>query len=118
MKVLLSDSNLITASKVASLLKIAGWEVLSASRWDKAKEILDENPDINVAIINLEGFDGEKLLENLKTHFPDVKVVAYCGHKNIDLQQKAESLGAEIVVPNSMIVSSVVSLVERLTSSA
>ncbi len=116
MKVLLSDSNLITSSKVSSLLKSQGWDVFSASRWNKAKELLDANPDIEVAVINLEGFGGVELLENLKRERPDIKVVAYCGHMNIQLQAKAKELGAEIVVPNSAIVSSAVELVKELTS--
>ncbi len=116
MKVLLSDSNLITSSKVSSLLKSQGWNVFSASRWNKAKELLDANPDIEVAVINLEGFGGVELLENLKRERPDIKVVAYCGHMNIQLQTKAKELGAEIVVPNSAIVSSAVELVKELTS--
>lgn len=116
MKVLLSDSNLITSSKVSSILKSQGWDVFSASRWNKAKELLDANPDIEVAVINLEGFGGVELLENLKRERPDIKVVAYCGHMNIQLQTKAKELGAEIVVPNSAIVSSAVELVKDLTS--
>ncbi len=116
MKVLLSDSNLITSSKVSSLLKSQGWEVFTASRWNKAKEILEANQDIEAAVINLEGFGGIELLENLKRERPDIKVVAYCGHKNIQLQTRAKELGAETVVPNSVIVSSVVELVKGVTS--
>ena len=116
MKVLLSDSNLITSSKVSSLLKSRGWEVLTASRWGKAKEVLDSNPDVKVAVINLEGFGGLELLENLKRERPEVKVLAYCGHKNVQLQARAKELGAEVVVPNSVVVSSAVELVESLTS--
>ncbi len=116
MKILLSDSNLITSSKVASLLKSQGWEVLSASRWSKAKELIENNSEVAVAVINLEGFGGEELLENIKKEKPDIKVVAYCGHKNLNLQQKAKELGAEVVVPNSVIVSQVVDIVKALTS--
>ncbi len=115
MKVLLSDSNLITSSKVAALLRSAGWEVLSASRWSKAEEVLRENPDVSVALINLEGFGGEEVLENLSREYPGVKVLAYCGHKNIQLQSKARSLGVQ-VVPNSVVVSQAVQLVKELTS--
>ncbi len=116
MKVLLSDSNLITSSKVSSILKAQGWEVYTASRWNRAKEILESDPDIKVAVINLEGFGGLELLENLKRDRPDIKVVAYCGHRNVQLQTKAKELGAETVVPNSVVVSSVVELVKNLIS--
>lgn len=114
MKVLLSDSNLITSSKISSLLKSQGWEVYTASRWNKAKEIIKENPDIEVAIVNLEGFGGLELLENLKREYPEVKVIAYCGHKNISLQERAKELGAQIVIPNSVAVSSIVELVSKI----
>ncbi len=114
MKVLLSDSNLITSSKVSSLLKGAGYEVVPASRWNKAKELIEENPDIKVAVINLEGFGGVELLKNLKEQYPQIKTLTYCGHKNIQLQSMANQLGADIVVPNSAVVSSVVELVAKL----
>jgi len=114
MKILLSDSNLITSSKISSLLKSQGWEVHTASRWNKAKEILKENPDIKVAVVNLEGFGGIEILENLKREYPEIKVIAYCGHKNVNLQERAKELGAEIVVPNSVAVSSMVELVNKV----
>ena len=116
MKVLLSDSNLITSSKIASLIRSAGWEVLSASGWRKAEEVLKENPNVKVAVINLEGFGGVEVLENLKRNFPEVKVVAYCGHKNLTLRSRASDLRAEFVVPNSVIVSQVVQLIGELIS--
>ncbi len=116
MKVLLSDPNLITSSKITSLLKSQGWEVLTATRWNKAKAILKENTNVKVAVINLEGFGGEELLENLKREYPDIKVIAFCGHKNIQLQQRAKELGAELVVPNSAIASSAPQLVKQVIS--
>lgn len=116
MKVLLSDSNLITSSKVGSILKSKGLEVLSATSWKKAKELIEDNPDVEVAVINLEGMRGIEVLEGVKKEFPGIKVIAYCGHKNIHLQQKARELGAEAVVPNSVIVTQVVDIISQLTS--
>jgi DNA-binding NarL/FixJ family response regulator len=116
MKVLLSDSNLITSSKIASQLKAQGWEVFSASRWKKAKDILTSNPDIGVAVINLEGFGGMEVLENLKKERQDIRVIAYCGHKNIRLQERARNVGIEAIVPNSVAVSSIVDLIKKVTS--
>ncbi len=115
MKVIVSDSNLITSSKVSTLIKSAGWEVLSASRWHKVKELLESNPDIEVLVLNLEGFGADDIMRNVKKEFPHLKVIAYCGHKNIRLQEEAKNLGADLVVPNSMIVSSVVELIKGLS---
>jgi len=112
MKILLSDSNLITSSKIVSQLKALGWEVYTASRWGRAREVLRENPDIKVAVINLESFGGVEFLESLKQEYPGVKTVAYCGHRNSGLQKKAKELGAEVVVPNSVAVSSIVDLIK------
>ena len=116
MKILLCDSNLITASKVGSLLRSQGWEVFSASRWNKAKEILEENADVSIAFVNLEGFGGEEVMENIKKEFPQIKVVAYCGHMNIQLQDKARQLGADMVVPNSSVASQAHIIAKEVTS--
>ncbi len=107
MKVLLVDGNMMTSSKIASLLRSSGYEVLTS----KDREDLR---NVKVALVNLEAFGGEKALEDLKRNYPHMKVIAYCGHKNTDLKIRAKELGADLVVPNSRIVVEAPDLIRSL----
>ncbi len=111
MKVLLVDSNLITSLRIAGSLKSSGFEVIKGSSFENLKDVLK---DIKFAVINLEAPEGIKVLENLKREFPEIKVVAFCGHKNIKLQEEAKKHGADIIVPNSVIVSQLPEIIKRL----
>ncbi len=89
MKILLMEKNLILLSRIRSSL--SGHEVRVGTNY--------EGEDI--VIISLEQFPVEKVAE-LKSL--GAKVIAYCGHKNVELIKKAKELGADLVVPNSQIV--------------
>ncbi|MFN7064623.1 MAG: hypothetical protein ACK4OF_00525 [Aquificaceae bacterium] len=54
-----------------------------------------------VVMINLEQFSPETI-KSLKAL--GARVVAYCGHKNLELMNIARSMGADMVVPNSQMV--------------
>ncbi len=89
MKVLLLEKNLILLSRIKSSL--AGHEVRANG----------EYTDEDIVLINIEAFGVEKVKE-LKEK--GAKVVAYCGHKNLELMQGARQMGADMVVPNSQII--------------
>ncbi len=113
MRVLLVDGNMITSSKLSSLLRSAGFEVLTAKDWEDVKKALSGG-DIGVVLLNFEGSVGESVLKRIKSEFPEVKVLAYCGHKNVSLQERAKGLGADLVVPNSKVVVSAPELLSSL----
>ncbi len=104
MKVLLFDGNMITSSKIASTLRSAGFEVVVGKEFQEVK----------VALVNLESPGGEEFLKEIKENHPEIKVVAYCGHKNTQMQKRAKDLGADMVVPNSKAVLDPVSLVKEV----
>jgi hypothetical protein len=89
MKVLLMEKNLILLSRIRSSLQ--GYEVRAGSDYQGEE----------VVIINIEAYPVEKVSE-LKEK--GAKVIAYCGHKNLELIKRAEELGADMAVPNSQIV--------------
>lgn len=89
MKVLLMEKNLILLSRIRSSLQ--GYEVRAGSDYQGEE----------VVIINIEAYPVEKVSE-LKEK--GAKVIAYCGHRNLELIKKAKELGADMVVPNSHIV--------------
>lgn len=89
MRVLLMENNLILLSRIKSSL--SGHEVRVGKDYQGEE----------VVLINLEQFSPE-LVKLLKE--AGAKVVAYCGHKNSELIQRAVQMGADMVVPNSQIV--------------
>ncbi len=101
MKVFLYDTNLILSSRISSQIRSLGYELVGK---DKAEEAC-------VALVNLEGPKGLEILKELKGK--GVKVVGYCGHKNVQLIRKAQELGADLVVPNSQVVGNLQEILEQ-----
>lgn len=109
-KVVIFDKNLITSSRVANAVRSCGFEV---ERFDMTMTSSDGSGE-RVFVINLESPGGIDILKKIKGLEPSPKVVAYCGHKNTDLIERARELGADLVVPNSAIVSRICELIRDL----
>jgi hypothetical protein len=90
MKILLVESNLILASRVKNSL--SGYEVRVGKDWQGE----------DVVFVNVETNPLE-IIKELKEKGAK-RVIAYCGHKNIELIKKAQDFGADLVVPNSKLV--------------
>lgn len=89
MRVLILEKNLILLSRIKNSL--GEHEVRAKGDYEGE----------DVVLINVEAFGADKVKE-LKEK--GAKVIAYCGHKNLELMQKAEQMGADMVVPNSQII--------------
>jgi CheY-like chemotaxis protein len=112
-RVILLEGNLIMSSKIVSLLRSLGYDVKTVQRW-KALEGLLEEVKPKLVLINIEGIEGIEPLRKLKESKPEIPVVVYCSHRNTELQEEARRLGAEAVVPNSLVVSGLGEIVGRL----
>lgn len=117
MKVILCDSNMITSSKIAGLLRSSGYEVLTSNSHQKVSDLIGEAGVIAV-IINLEGFGSKEMLEEIKEVKRNLPVIAFCGHKNTRLQEYARKMGADLVVPNSRITSEAPQILESILGSS
>ncbi len=114
-KVALVENNLILSSRIVASLKALGYEVKTVQRWKSLSELLGEfSPDI--VMINLEGIEGVEVLKKLREMDSQIPVVAYCGHKNIQLQEEARNLGANLVVPNSAVATQLSEVLSMLSS--
>ncbi len=100
MKVFVYDTNLILSSRIKSQIKNLGYEVANS-----------EDNEACLALINLESPKGLETLKNLKEK--GIKVVGYCGHKNIELIKKAKETGVDEVVPNSYIAGNLKEILEK-----
>ncbi|MEZ0360438.1 MAG: hypothetical protein ABWK04_00875 [Hydrogenobacter sp.] len=98
MKVLIMEKNLMLLSRIKNSLSMHDVRVGSDFR------------DEHVVFINVEAFPVNVIRE-LKNK--GAKVIAYCGHKNVELQKTAKEAGADLVVPNSQVIDAE-SLIEKL----
>ena len=104
MRVILFDKNLITSSRIKSSLTSAGFEVVLGGDPSELKE-----GETLVALVNAESPGWEDFLRSIKDKNPEVKAIAFCGHTNRELQERAIRAGADAVVPNSVAVTDPVS---------
>ncbi len=70
-------------------------------------------PDVVITDIRMPGMDGLKLLEMLKTHYPDLPVIIMTAHSDLDSTVAAYQGGAFEYLPKPFDVDEVVDLVRR-----
>ncbi len=90
MKILLIENNLMLASKIKNSL--SGYDLRVGKNW-QGEDVIFVNVETN----------PPEIIRELKEKGAK-KVIAYCGHKNIEMIKKAQEFGADLVVPNSKIV--------------
>jgi len=66
----------------------------SDSGQDLAGLLQLKNPDLLLMDINLPGKNGLQLLEELKPSFPDLKIILFSAHSDLQYIRKAQSLNA------------------------
>jgi len=102
MKVFLYDTNLIISSKIKNQLKALGVQLVN-------RENVGEDC---IALVNLESPKGLEISKELKEK--GIKVIGYCGHKNLSLMQEAKNLGVDLVVPNSQVVANLANILHEV----
>lgn len=102
MKVFLYDTNLIISSKIKNQLKALGVQLVN-------RENVGEDC---IALVNLESPKGLEISKELKEK--GIKVIGYCGHKNLSLMQEAKNLGVDLVVPNSQVAANLANILHEV----
>jgi CheY-like chemotaxis protein len=95
-------------------LENAGHEVDEAADGEEAIEYYVTMPyDVVISDINMPVKDGVESLLDLKTDYPDLKLIAISG-EDASLLKAAEELGAIKAIPKPFSVSEVVDVVEEI----
>ena len=93
--VLIVDDDESTCEALSALLAHAGYDVLSATSFQRAKEILRERtPDVMVVDIRLGGFNGLQLI--IASEIP-IPAVVVSGFRDPTLEAEAQRLGADFL---------------------
>ncbi|HID66089.1 MAG TPA: hypothetical protein EYP32_04445, partial [Aquificaceae bacterium] len=93
---------LIISSKIKNQLKALGVQLVN-------RENVDEDC---IALVNLESPKGLEISKELKEK--GIKVIGYCGHKNLSLMQEAKNLGVDLVVPNSQVAANLANILHEV----
>jgi DNA-binding NarL/FixJ family response regulator len=101
-KVVLADDHPVVYEGIS---KNCGPKVEVAQQVKNIENLLaildDEQPDVLVTEVRLNGQDALKVIEELKEHQPDMKVVVYSGWNNPTYIARASSIGCEDYVPKT-----------------
>ena len=79
-KVLMVDDEAQFRATTRKILNKKGFETRLAASGEEALEKLDENPDVVILDIKMPGMDGHQVLEEIKTRYPDEKLVNRIKH--------------------------------------
>jgi two-component system, response regulator RegA len=94
-RILLIDDDQDFLHVLGRALMRFGLEVLTASRSEEARHVLSERcPDYAVVDLKLGQASGLNLIQELKTHCPDIGIVMLTGYASIATAVEAVKLGA------------------------
>ena len=93
-RIMVIDDNMETRMAVRRILERAGHQVIEATNGEEGARLFSQNPpDLLITDIAMPGKDGVETLLELRTDFPDIKVIVMSGRSRA-LLPAAEELGA------------------------
>lgn len=106
MKIVVLVTDLIFSTKIFSTAKSLGVEALGARSLDALAKRLDDAEVGRVIVdLNASGVDVIEAVRVAKAKRPEVQVVAFLSHVQVELAQQAQSAGADKVMARSAFVS-------------
>jgi len=101
-KALVVDDSTVTRLMIRKIIseKHPNWEILEAESADKAKSILPDHPDIDLFSLdqNMPGtISGLDLAENLKSNYPNSKIVLVTANIQDAIKNRAKDMGIDFV---------------------
>lgn len=94
-RVLIVDDQEDVLRTLAALVSHGGYEVVTRSRFDAAKHLIDENPpDMLITDVRLGAFNGLQLVLHMRQARPDSPVLVLSAWDDAVIRQEAERAGA------------------------
>ncbi len=116
--IVLIEDDLFFSSKIENLLKSSNYEIHTISKTEGLLDSLKQDiPDlilINLASSNLNPLSIIPEIKN-QLNLRSIPLIGYCGHTQKELIEKAQRLGCEKVLPNSVMVSGLPKLLQQLS---
>lgn len=113
---LLVSDDLMTASRVREGAKPAGYAVSVAGSEAAAKTALSADPAPVAVLVALtvRRFDPFVFVRFVKETYPAIPVLAFAGHVERELHEKARQAGTDLVTANSSVAMHLPALLTRL----
>lgn len=94
-RIMVVDDEASIRRSLSDILMDEGYDVIVASDGNEALQRLSLTiPDLILLDIWMPGMDGTEVLKEIRTRWPDIKVIVISGHGNIETAVKATKLGA------------------------
>ena len=92
---LLIDDNLMSSMRIQSQLRALNYDV-------KIARILTDDCAPQLVLVNIgsRGFDGVELSKSAMEKWPQSRVIGFCGHKEIEIRQRAKAIGMKRILTN------------------
>ena len=111
---LVVDDDRIILSSLSEFLRLEGYDVSMASRYEEAVAELDRKSiDVLISDVSMPGADGLELLKLCKNRYPDVAVVMITGYGTIESAVESIKLGAYDYLTKPIIDDEIKLVVER-----
>ncbi len=114
-KVVAVLDDLFFTVKIMDAAKRAGLEVLFVKEEAKVFELAKDLPTLIIFDLNTRAVNPLKLIQKLK-HAPETKHISLLGfvsHVQVELKQKAQEAGADMVMPRSTFSSNLPAILNR-----
>ena len=94
-KVLIVDDQPDVARTLSQLVASGGYDVITATRFDEARHLIDQTPpDILVTDVRLGAFNGLQLVLHMRSVSADAPIVVLSAFDDPMIRQDAERAGA------------------------
>ncbi len=116
MRVLALTPDLFFSTRIKSTLERAGHvvRVVDTSEREEVEEALwSLNPALTILDIGAVGWEWEGVLQVVRAAAPELPILAFGSHMNVEATKRAQELGATRVVAKSEFVNNMTNLVER-----
>ena len=94
-KVLIVDDQPDVARTLSQLVASGGYDVVTATRFDEARHLIDQTPpDILVTDVRLGAFNGLQLVLHMRAVQPSGPIIVLSAYDDAVIRQEAERSGA------------------------
>ena len=113
-RVLIADDDQAVRNVLATILRMAGHEVVEIINGEEALRLCcEDHPDLVITDLIMPGVSGFEVIRQLRAGCPDAKIVAIAGADR-ELLAKAEVLGAARTLEKPFQVQEVLEVVKEL----
>ena len=112
MSVLVLTDDLIFSSKIEAAAKALNQTLLLISKPSQFDEAL-KSAQISVALVDLHSFQDAAIesVRRIRSRFPQARITGCCSHVQTELQRQAREAGCTWVLPRSVFVQQLPSLI-------